>query len=187
MRIFQPKNFLSIDLAARKLFAFSKGAGQTDATGMPAIDRDENSFPDGYELMDEIAAFVTCVRDDRAPLQSGEDGSRALETAFRVTTNVEETLELAGFGAQYWKAYGDELDLSDARWRYARPACDAVKRDVAPRWRNHGADRFVGRSSGITRNVHARECAAACVDRDVDPQVPHPLPRRRARRGPTPR
>ena len=98
LRIFQPQNYLSVDLAARKLFAFSRGAGHTDAAGMPAIDRDENSFPDGDDLMDEIAAFVDCVREDRPPLVSGEDGLHALETALRVTASVEETLELAGLG-----------------------------------------------------------------------------------------
>ncbi len=98
LRIFQPESYLSIDLAARTLAAFTRGTGPGDESGMPAIRRDDASFPDGDDLMEEIASFVTCVREGRPPLVSGEDGLRALETALRITDSISDSLIAAGLG-----------------------------------------------------------------------------------------
>ncbi len=98
LRIFQRDSYLSIDLAARTLATFSRESGAPDASGMPAIKRDEVAFPEGDDLMDEIASFVACVRDGRPPLVSGEDGLIALETALRITKSINETLLAAGLG-----------------------------------------------------------------------------------------
>mgnify|MGYP000030864966 CR=1 FL=1 len=98
LRIFQRDSYLSIDLAARTLATFSRASGAPDASGMPAIKRDEVAFPDGDDLMDEIASFIACVRDARPPLVSGEDGLIALETALRITRSIRETLLAAGLG-----------------------------------------------------------------------------------------
>jgi len=96
MRIFAPECYVSIDFVARKLVAMRKGSGRAWLPGLPPIDREELSFGEGDDLAAEIASFVACVRDGAAPLVTGEDGRRALETAMRINRSIRDSLEAAG-------------------------------------------------------------------------------------------
>jgi predicted dehydrogenase len=96
MRVFAPEAYVSIDLHARKLVAMRKGTGRAWLPGLPPIDREEIGFGEGDDLAAEIASFVDCAREERAPLVTGEDGRRALETAMRITRSIRDSLEAAG-------------------------------------------------------------------------------------------
>jgi predicted dehydrogenase len=96
MRIFAPEAYVSIDFVARKLVAMRKGGGRSWIPGLPPIDREEIAFGEGDDLAAEIASFVACVREGRAPLVTGEDGRRALETAMRINASIRDSLVAAG-------------------------------------------------------------------------------------------
>jgi predicted dehydrogenase len=53
---------------------------------------EEESFEQGDALRDEIAAFLKAVRTKTEPVVSGEDGLRALETAIRITEQVNTSV-----------------------------------------------------------------------------------------------
>lgn len=93
MRIFQRDAYVSIDLHNRKYTMLRKGSGKAWFPGLPPIDRDERSFAEGDDLEAEIASFLDAVAAGSAPLVSGEDGRRALETAMRITAALTESLE----------------------------------------------------------------------------------------------
>ncbi|MBM3478170.1 MAG: Gfo/Idh/MocA family oxidoreductase [Alphaproteobacteria bacterium] len=97
LRIFQPESYISIDLAERRMVEIHRGEGPGIVPGLPGIARHEATWPDGDDLMAEIADFVDCVREGRQPLVTGADGRRALETAMRVTESLSRSLAAAGF------------------------------------------------------------------------------------------
>ena len=99
LRIFQPESYISIDLAERRMVEIHRGEGPGILPGLPGIARNEATWADGDDLLAEIADFVDCVREGRAPLVSGADGRRALETAMRVTESLSRSLAAAGFPA----------------------------------------------------------------------------------------
>ena len=53
---------------------------------------EEASLEQGDALKSEIESFLDCIRNDRRPIVSGEDGLRALETAIRITEQVHAYL-----------------------------------------------------------------------------------------------
>lgn len=84
LRIFQEDSYLSIDLQ-QKLLTEVRKAGVSDADGTPRVDLQESRYEQGDALLEEIRAFVRCVREGLPPPVTGEDGLRALETAERIT------------------------------------------------------------------------------------------------------
>jgi predicted dehydrogenase len=96
MRIFQRESYISIDLHNRKLVSMRKGTGRSWFPGLPPIDRQELSFSEGDDLEAEIQSFLEACAGRHAPLVTGRDGRRALETAMRITTSLRESLVAAG-------------------------------------------------------------------------------------------
>jgi predicted dehydrogenase len=96
MRIFQRESYISIDLHNRKLVAMRKGTGRSWFPGLPPIDRQELSFSEGDDLEAEIQSFLEACAGKHAPLVTGRDGRRALETAMRITGSLRESLVAAG-------------------------------------------------------------------------------------------
>ena len=96
MRIFQRESYLSIDLHNRKLVSMRKGSGKSWFPGLPPIDREEHSFSEGDDLSAEIESFLEACAGAHAPLVTGVDGRRALETAMRITKSLRESLAAAG-------------------------------------------------------------------------------------------
>lgn len=84
LRMFRDDAYLSIDLQQRILTVIGKRATPSPISGLP-VDMSESSFEQGDALREEIADFLRCIREGRAPLVGGEDGLRALETAIRIT------------------------------------------------------------------------------------------------------
>lgn len=85
LRVFRDDAYVSIDLQQRVLSVIQKRSSPAAEGGLP-VDMSEQSFEQGDALRAEIADFLACSREGRAPLVSGEDGLRALETAIRINT-----------------------------------------------------------------------------------------------------
>lgn len=87
LRVFNEDAYVSIDLQQRILTVVRKKAG-VSGDALP-VQIEEQSFDQGDALRAEIESFLRCVRDGERPVVTGEDGLRALETAMRITSQVE--------------------------------------------------------------------------------------------------
>ena len=87
MRIFQPDAYITIDFQNKKLGVHRKGAGEM-FPGIAEIDSLEREFEQGDALLAETAAFLQSINEQSRPVVSGEDGMRALETAFEITRQL---------------------------------------------------------------------------------------------------
>ena len=84
LRAFRDDAYLSIDLQQRILTTITKRVTPPAAGELP-VTIEEQSFEQGDALRAEIRSFLDCIIAGRAPVVSGEDGLRALETAIRIT------------------------------------------------------------------------------------------------------
>ena len=92
IRIFQDDAYLSIDMQ-QKILSVIRKKDTAAAVETPAqVSIEEESFEQGDALRDEIAAFLKAVRTKTEPVVSGEDGLRALETAIRITEQVNTSV-----------------------------------------------------------------------------------------------
>ena len=90
MRVFRDDSYVSIDLQQRILTVIGK-RDVPPATGELPVTINESNFEQGDALRAEIRAFLECIRDEKAPLVSGEDGLRALDIAIRITALLSAT------------------------------------------------------------------------------------------------
>lgn len=86
LRIFEDDAYLSIDLQQKILTHIRKQSAAEP--GQLPVSIEERSFEQGDALKAEIEAFLDSVRTGKAPVVSGLDGLRALETAIRITEQV---------------------------------------------------------------------------------------------------
>ncbi|MFM7708851.1 MAG: Gfo/Idh/MocA family oxidoreductase [Gammaproteobacteria bacterium] len=84
LRLFRDDAYLSIDLQQRILTVIRKRPTPPAVGELPVL-IEEQSFEQADALRAEIRSFLDCIRHGRAPVVSGEDGLRALETAIRIT------------------------------------------------------------------------------------------------------
>jgi len=91
MRIFEDDAYLSIDLQQKILTLIRKRA-PADAPGPLPVMIEEQSLEPGDALKAEIDSFLDCIRCGRAPVVPGEAGLMALETAMRITEQVNRSL-----------------------------------------------------------------------------------------------
>ncbi|AMN47224.1 UDP-N-acetyl-D-glucosamine dehydrogenase [Steroidobacter denitrificans] len=90
IRIFQDDAYLSVDMQQKILTVIrKKDAAPVDSPAQVSIE--EQSFDQGDALQAEIEAFLRSVLEGTAPLVSGEDGLRALQTALQITEMVNLT------------------------------------------------------------------------------------------------
>ena len=87
LRVFQDDAYLSLDLQQKILTVVRKGDAPAEGE-LPQVRIDEQSFEQGDALRSEIESFLACIAEGKAPLVTGEDGLRALETAIRITEQV---------------------------------------------------------------------------------------------------
>ena len=64
----------------------------TPQAGQLPVTIEEANLEQGDALKSEIESFLDCIRNERRPVVSGEDGLRALETAIRITEQVHANL-----------------------------------------------------------------------------------------------
>ena len=91
MRLFEDDAYLSLDLQQKILTLIRKRA-PGDAAGALPVSIEEQSLEQGDALKAEIEAFLESIRTGKPPVVSGEDGLMALETAMRITEQVNESL-----------------------------------------------------------------------------------------------
>ncbi len=91
MRIFEDDAYISLDLQ-QKILTLIRKRTEADGPGPLPVAIEEQSLEPGDALKAEIESFLSCVRTGRAPVVSGEAGLMALETATRITAQVEKAL-----------------------------------------------------------------------------------------------
>lgn len=95
IRIFQPRAYISIDFLNNKV-AIAHSRDGKPFPGGAGITLDERSFEEGDKLEREIQAFLDAVANGTAPPVTGEDGRRALETAFMINRSLRSRPRLGG-------------------------------------------------------------------------------------------
>src|SRR6185503_2418548 len=92
LRIFEDDAYISLDLQQKILTLIRKREGVPQPGQLP-VTIEEANLEQGDALKSEIESFLECIRNDRQPIVSGEDGLRALETAIRITEQVHAELD----------------------------------------------------------------------------------------------
>jgi predicted dehydrogenase len=92
LRIFEDAAYISLDLQQKILTLIRKREGVPQPGQLP-VSIEESNLEQGDALKSEIESFLDCIRNDKPPIVSGEDGLRALETAIRITEQVHANLE----------------------------------------------------------------------------------------------
>ena len=83
IRLFQPRQYLSLDYARQDLVAFEVGPERQIGFQTAAVEKDE-------PLRLELASFVRAVQDRSRPEATGEEGLRALRVAMDIIDKIEE-------------------------------------------------------------------------------------------------
>jgi predicted dehydrogenase len=91
MRIFEDDAYLSLDLQQKILTLIRKRAAEEPPGPLP-VTIEEQSLEPGDALRAEIDSFLSCIREGRSPVVTGEAGLMALETAMRITDQVRRSL-----------------------------------------------------------------------------------------------
>jgi predicted dehydrogenase len=91
LRIFEDDAYLSLDLQQKIVTHIRKRAPGGTPGELP-VSIEEQSLEQGDALKAEIDSFLDCIRSGRPPVVSGEAGLTALETAMRITAQVNESL-----------------------------------------------------------------------------------------------
>ena len=91
LRIFEDDAYLSLDLQ-QKILTLIRKRPAAETPGALPVSIEEQSLEPGDALRAEIDSFLECVRLNRVPVVPGEAGLRALETATRITEQVEAAL-----------------------------------------------------------------------------------------------
>jgi predicted dehydrogenase len=91
LRIFEDAAYISLDLQQKILTLIRKREGVPQPGQLP-VSIEESNLEQGDALMSEIESFLGCIRNNKRPIVSGEDGLRALETAIRITEQVHANL-----------------------------------------------------------------------------------------------
>jgi predicted dehydrogenase len=89
LRLFQDDAYISIDLQQKVLTIVRKPPPGSDLPlGQVLIE--ERTYDQGDALRFEIEAFLRAIQQGTPPVVTGEDGLRALETATRITAQVQQ-------------------------------------------------------------------------------------------------
>jgi predicted dehydrogenase len=95
LRIFEDAAYISLDLQQKILTLIRKLEGVPQPGQLP-VNIEEANLEQGDALKSEIESFLDCIRNNKRPIVSGEDGLRALETAIRITEQVHANLAKTG-------------------------------------------------------------------------------------------
>jgi len=91
LRIFEDAAYISLDLQQKILTLLRKQEVPLEPGQLP-MTIEETNLEQGDALKSEIESFLDCIRNNKRPIVSGEDGLRALETAIRITEQVHAYL-----------------------------------------------------------------------------------------------
>jgi predicted dehydrogenase len=91
LRLFQPRLYLSADYAAKQvLVARIRKAKKGES--FPSIETELLDIPPQDALLEELGAFVTCVKKKTPPPVTGKDGREALALALAINGEIEANL-----------------------------------------------------------------------------------------------
>ncbi|MBI2425109.1 MAG: Gfo/Idh/MocA family oxidoreductase [Candidatus Hydrogenedentes bacterium] len=92
IRIFEENAYLSTDYSAQEVIVYRKKPGPIPENTNPMEHIDIEPLPVRKEepLKLELESFITCVREKRRPVVSGEDGVRALRVAEEVMRFIRD-------------------------------------------------------------------------------------------------
>ncbi|MDO6459895.1 Gfo/Idh/MocA family oxidoreductase [Granulosicoccaceae sp. 1_MG-2023] len=85
MRLFQKNRYIAVDFLTNQTKVCETTGTASAEEGLPGIHCEDNQLQKGDAILAEISAFCEAIREAKAPLVSGEDGLRALETATRIS------------------------------------------------------------------------------------------------------
>jgi predicted dehydrogenase len=88
MRVFEDEAYLSIDLQ-QKIFTLIRKRSGPATPGQLPVSIEEQSLDQGDALKAEIESFLDCIRTGKPPVVGGDAGMRALDTAMRITEQVQ--------------------------------------------------------------------------------------------------
>lgn len=91
LRIFGDDAYLSLDLQQKIVTLIRKRTSPVQPGELP-VHIEEQSLEQGDALKAEINSFLDCIRNGGQPVVSGEAGLTALETAMRITDQVNASL-----------------------------------------------------------------------------------------------
>ncbi|HEY2809208.1 MAG TPA: Gfo/Idh/MocA family oxidoreductase [Steroidobacteraceae bacterium] len=91
LRIFEDDAYISLDLQ-QKILTLIRKRTAADGPGPLPVAIEEQSLEPGDALKAEIESFLECIRTKGTPVVTGEAGLMALETATRITEQVEQAL-----------------------------------------------------------------------------------------------
>ncbi len=83
LRIFQPRQYISVDYARQEAFTLEVTPDHAIASNPMPVEKDE-------PLRLELESFFECVARRRPPLVGGEDACRALEVALAIAGRIDE-------------------------------------------------------------------------------------------------
>jgi len=87
-RVFAPRTYVSVDLAAREARVFRLLGGDA---AEPEIDMEVSPASQEEPLRLQLASFVAACRSGQRPVVSGEDGRRALALARTILDRMSDT------------------------------------------------------------------------------------------------
>jgi len=91
LRIFEDDAYLSLDLH-QKVMTLIRKRRASEPPGPLPVTIEEQSLEPGDALKAQIESFLECIRSGRKPVVPGEAGLTALETALRITGQVNRSL-----------------------------------------------------------------------------------------------
>lgn len=80
IRIFLKDTYISLDYVKQEAFLYKKKGAAISKTNLP-IEKEE-------PLKKELESFIDCVREDKKPIVSGEEGKQALEVALSIIQKI---------------------------------------------------------------------------------------------------
>ncbi len=80
IRIFLKDTYISLDYVKQEAFLYKKNGTAISKTNLP-IEKEE-------PLKKELESFIDCVREDKKPIVSGEEGQQALEVALSIIEKI---------------------------------------------------------------------------------------------------
>lgn len=87
IRFFQPDAYISLDYEARRIQVYRK-TPPPPGSAYPEISAEQIELGDGDPLMDEIAAFIACVRTRSAPSVDAAAGLRVMELSEQIRESI---------------------------------------------------------------------------------------------------
>ncbi len=93
IRLFQPRQYLSLDYARQDLVSFQVSPDNQIGFQSVEVDKDE-------PLKLELAAFLRAVHSRAAPAISGEDALRALQVALEILDKIEQHADVVAQSLQ---------------------------------------------------------------------------------------